>query len=256
VIVVATADFEVYHEVVTELRARGVRFTTVEPGEVLPTNAEVLITAPDDEFEIHVEDEKDEGDAEDPAIPEQVVASEDDHRRAVDEALSVLRASDGRTVIGVDPGDRPGIAVCAGDIVVAAFQVSLTEAPTVIRREATNASDPVIRVGDGARLQGQSIIDGLNGLPVELVNETGTTPSLGSGARGMGDVLAAANIARLPGDRATERELEPTAGELERIKRRSREQSGGNRTIDEELARRVASGELTVDEALVEHRER
>lgn len=33
VIVVATADFELYHGVVTELRDRGVTFTTIEPGE-------------------------------------------------------------------------------------------------------------------------------------------------------------------------------------------------------------------------------
>ncbi|PSQ59887.1 MAG: hypothetical protein BRD23_03295 [Halobacteriales archaeon SW_9_67_25] len=35
-IVVATADFELYHELVTALRERGVEFTTVEPDDGVP----------------------------------------------------------------------------------------------------------------------------------------------------------------------------------------------------------------------------
>ena len=96
----------------------------------------------------------------------------------------------------------------------------------------------------------------LDDVPVELVDETGTTPSLGAGARGMGDVLAAVNIARLEGERVDSREVDPTAGELQRIKTESRDRSDGDRTIDAGLARRVAAGELTLDEALSEHRER
>ena len=111
-----------------------------------------------------------------------------------------------------------------------------------------------MRIGDGARLRGASIVDDLEDLTVELVDETGTTPSLGSGARGMGDVLAAANIARLSGERIETRDVEPTAGEIETIKHRSREASNGDRTIDEALARRVARGELSIEEALDEHR--
>jgi hypothetical protein len=45
VIVVATADFEVYHDVVGELRDRGVAFTTVEPDEPLPAETSVVVTA-------------------------------------------------------------------------------------------------------------------------------------------------------------------------------------------------------------------
>jgi hypothetical protein len=70
----------------------------------------------------------------------------------------------------------------------------------------------------------------------------------------MGDVLAAVNIARMEGERIESRDVEPTAGELQRIKDRSREESETNRAIDDDLARRVALGELTVGEALAEHR--
>ena len=243
-IVVATSDFELYHGVVNELRDRGVTFTTIEPEDPLPEGATVLVTAAGESVE---------GDD----VPADVVvvrADPDSPRRAVESALAAVRGEGGRTVVGVDPGTRPGIAVLAGETVIAAFHVPLDDAVDVIREEVADAPDPVVRVGDGARLQGATIVNELDEVRVELVDETGTTPYLGTGARGMGDVLAAVNIARIEGDIVDEREIEPTEGELKVIKNRSRERSGENRAIDEDLARRVASGELTIDEALDEHR--
>ena len=243
-IVVATEDFELYHGVVNELRDRGVNFTTVEPGDDLPEGTRVLVTSADDDV----------GDGAGTDY-EVVVVDPDDPRRAVEEALALLRSDEGRTVVGVDPGERPGIAVLSGDVVVAAFHVPLADAVATIRDEVADAVDPVVRVGDGARLQSARIVQDLEDVTVELVDETGTTPYLGTGARGMGDVLAAVNIARLEGETVEERDVEPTAGELGVIQRRSRERSPDNREIDEELARRVAAGELTIEEALDEHRD-
>ncbi len=239
-IVVATEDFEVYHGVVGELRDRGVTFTTIEPGDDLPDRTGVVVT--------------DEAHADAFATVPTVVAEPDEPRRAVDGALAALRGVSGRTVVGVDPGRKPGIAVLAGDVVVAAFQVPLADAVDVIEREVADAPDPVVRIGDGARLQGSQLVNDLEDVRVEVVDETGTTPYLGTGARGMGDVLAAVNIARLEGEVVDTREVEPTAGELQVIKDRSRERSETNRAIDEVLARRVATGELTIEEALSEHR--
>jgi hypothetical protein len=98
------------------------------------------------------------------------------------------------------------------------------------------------------------IVDALDDVPVELVDETGTTPDRGTGVRGMGDVLAAVDIARLEGEEIASREIEPTAGELRRIKARSRERSDDDRSIDKTLARKVALGELSMAEALRRHR--
>jgi len=115
VIVVATADFEVYHEVVGALRARGADFTTVEPGDDLPPETDLVIAGPKDDLDVPVD---------------VVVADPDDPRAAVDEAFSILRGS-GRTVVGIDPGPRPGIAVLSGDLVVAVFQVPVEDAADV-----------------------------------------------------------------------------------------------------------------------------
>ncbi|WP_049919949.1 hypothetical protein [Halobiforma nitratireducens] len=240
-IVVATSDFEVYHGVVNELRDRGTTFTTVEPGDPLPEGTAVVVTAADhaDEF----------------ADVTTIVADPDAPRRAVDQAMTAVRGNGGRTIVGVDPGRKPGIAVLAGEMVVAAFQVPLADAVDVIQREVSEAANPVVRIGDGSRLQGAKLVNDLEDVRVELVDETGTTPYLGTGGRGMEDVLAAVNIARLEGEVVDAREIEPTAGELQVIKDRSREQSETNRAIDDVLARRVAAGELTIEEALAKHRD-
>ncbi|WP_136716143.1 hypothetical protein [Halorientalis salina] len=239
-IVVATEDFEVYHGVVNELRDRGVPFTTIEPDDPLPDRASVLVTGPEREIDSDVET---------------VRAEPENPRRAVEEVLTALRGGGGRTIVGIDPGDRPGIAVLEGESVVAAFHVPSAKTAQVVERELEDATSPLVRIGDGARMVGARIIDDLPDVPVELVDETGTTPYLGTGARGMGDVLAAVNIARIAGEEIESRDVEPTAGEIRTIKERSREQSEDNRTIGEGLARRVAVGELTIDEALAEHRD-
>ena len=239
-IVVATDDFEVYHGVVGELRDRGVDFTTIQPDEMLPERATAVVVAAD-------EDRDTDG------VPV-VRADPEDPRRAVEEAVAILRGGGGRTIVGIDPGDRPGIAVLAGQTVVAAFHVPEADAASVVADEVADAPDPLVRIGDGARLAGSRIVDDLPDVPIELVDETGTTPYLGTGARGMGDVLAAVNIALIEGEAVTSRDVEPTAGELTRIKDESRAVSDANRAIDEALARRVALGELTLEEALDEHR--
>lgn len=244
-IVVATDDFELYHDVVGELRDRDVRFTTIESGADPPPGTRVVIRTPSDTISL-------------PPDAESVVVAGSEARRAVESAVSILRGGDdGRAVVGVDPGSNPGIAILVGDEIIGAFQVPLSKAVETIKSELTDLDDPdpIVRIGDGARLQGAQLVNDLEDVAVELIDEAGTTPYLGAGARGMGDVLAAINIARRSGEVIETRTLEPTAGEIQRIKDRSRQMAPENRTIDAELARRVAIGELTLAEALSLHRD-
>ena len=238
-IVVATEDFELYHGVVNELRDRSVGFTTIQPGDPLPNGTAAVITTAADGLDL--------------AVPT-VYAEAAEPRAAVTAALRRVRG-EGRRIVGVDPGTKPGIAVLDGEDVVAAFQVPLSDAASVIRSEVEDAADPLVRIGDGARLDGSQLIEELNGIPIELIDETATTPHLGTGTRGMGDVLAAVNIARREGERIGTREIEPTAGEIKVIKTASRERSPHNREITADLARQVAVGDLSIDEALDVHRD-
>ena len=239
-IVVATENFEIYHEVVAALRSRGSDFTTIAAGEPLPADATVVIVGLEETRSADV-----------PVIQ----AAPGDPRAAVDAAMAAQRESTDRRIVGVDPGTNPGIAVLTGDVVVAAFQVPIEDAAATILEEVGDATDPLVRLGDGARLHGARILEDLaDDVPVELVDETGTTPHLGTGARGMGDVLAAVNIAQRTGTPIEGRSIEPTEGEIQVIKDRSRERAANHQTITDSLARRVASGELTLDEAIAEHR--
>lgn len=240
-IVVATEDFELYHDLVNALDERQLEFTTVSAGEPIPATAQVVIIGEDDP-------RPDDTDA------TVLVGAASRAHQLVDEAVEALADPGGRTVIGVDPGDRPGVAVVRGNLVISAFQVPIAEA--VDRIQSAVADDPtaVVRIGDGARLKGAKLINELEDSTIELVDETGTTPYVGAGARGAGDVLAAVNIATRPGEPVERRDIEPTPGELTRIKRASREHSPTNRELTSELARRVAVGELTLEQAMEHHR--
>lgn len=239
-VVVATTDFALYHDVVNELRDRGIEFTTLEPGDDLPASTAVLLTGAGDPVDA-------------PDDVDVVVADAEAPRAAVEEAIVRQRGEGDRRIVGVDPGPRPGIAVLSGDRVVATFQVPIDEADTVVRREVEDAPDPVVRIGDGARMEGARLVEALSDLPIELVDETGTTPHLGAGARGMADALAAVNIALREGEPVNSVSVDPTPGELQVIKDRSRERSPENQAIDATLARRVATGELSLDAAIEQH---
>lgn len=252
-IVVATEDFAVYHDVVEVLRDRQVAFTTVEPGSSLPADASAVIVGPEEGESLGAVG-FDEDDLDTTSVPV-VTAEPGEARKAVEAAIGNRRRTGEQVVVGIDPGTKPGIAVLVDDTVVAAYQVPLEEAHSVVEREIGDASDPVVRIGDGARLRGSRVVDELEDVRIELVDETGTTPYLGTGARGMGDVLAAANIARTSGEPIEGRSIEPTAGELREIKEQSRRESDSNRTIPTPLARSVATGELTMKEALAVHRD-
>lgn len=244
-IVVVTDDFALYHAAVAELRERGTTFTTREPGADLPERAEAVISAPRDELSFR----------EEPV--EHVTTTADRVRDGVEEALGGLRGVDGRTVVGVDPGEQPGIAVLSGETVIAAHHVPLVDAVDTVLAEIDDEPDALVRVGDGDRLRSARIVNELADVSVELVDESGTTPTLGRGAggKGMADVLAAVNIARMEGEAVETRAVEPTAGEIQRIKNESRDQSAGDLTVSEELAREVALGELTLAEAIAEQRD-
>jgi len=166
-------------------------------------------------------------------------------------------------VVGVDPGERPGVAVLADGRVVRLVHARSPEAVAEIVRgviQRVPAERFVVRVGNGAPTFRDRILQTLGGLDatLELVDETRTTPPDYHGPAER-DTGAATNIALTPGVPLLVSELRParpTEGELRDIQRKSRVASAGALTISRALARNVALGRLTLDEAVERMRSR
>ncbi len=179
---------------------------------------------------------------------------------AVDKAVSLLFGEDfEQVIIGIDPGKNPGVAVLGNNKTISVHHVSVGEVCPLIKRimQEYRNKKIIVRIGHGARLIRSQLINGILdlGLEVEMVDETGTTPRLGKGVHGqvISDIIAAINIAKIPGKIVGKQFIEPSSGEVRVIQEHSREYSNGRSTIPRMLARAVAKGELTLDEAVERH---
>lgn len=191
---------------------------------------------------------------------EKIIIAGSRPQAAIDKALYLLSGEDfDRIIIGIDPGKYVGLAVIGNDKAISVHHVSVGEVCPLIKRimrEYVNKKI-LVRIGHGARLIRSQLINGILdlGLKVEMVDETGTTPYLGKGVHGqvMSDIIAAINIAKIPGKNVGKQFIEPSHGEVRVIQENSREYSNGRLTIPRQLARAVAMGELTLHEAVERH---
>lgn len=240
---VQTSDFAVYYDLVQALRGRGIPFLTIAAGAPVPQHVGALITSG----------------AEAPLLDHPGVIAFTEPERTIDEALRVLDGSAGfrRCVIGIDPGERPGVAVLADGRVRRLVHAASPEAVRKIV-DAILASMPadafILRVGNGAPTFRDRILHTLVGLdlPLEIVDESHSTPAARHGNMER-DTQAATSIALTPGVpllASQVRPVVPTEGELRDIQRKSRLASEGMLTITRALARNVALGRLTLDEAI------
>ncbi len=249
IIALITSDFAVYEKVVAELKSREMPFITLRVGEHIPGNVDVVITT--------------ESEAEQIAWEGSHLVIYDDPVATVNRAIRAERKTEpsGAMIVGIDPGRRPGVAVLSGDMVIAVHQVSPTEVEPMVRKIVHDyrPTSIIVRIGNGARLVTTQIINSLlqAGFRVELVDETGTTPHIGRDVHTntVRDIIAAINIARIKGvPVGHEREIEPSKGEIRVIQEASRSRSDGRATIPRYLARQVARGELTIDQAIAMHK--
>jgi RNase H-fold protein (predicted Holliday junction resolvase) len=234
-----TTDFELSYDLLRLLKRRGLPYKSLDFREPVPGDVGVVIV----------------GDGETDLVDHpMVVVAGGDRELAVGEALRLLSGKDTiRTlVVGIDPGEkRIGFALVADGTVLEAKQLNtvgeVEEAlEGVVERYPRKRT--VLRVGHGAPTVRNRIINAALGrnLRVEITDETSTTRKVV-----LPDVEAAITIAGLPGELVeTALRVSPTAGELRHIKKRSRERSGGAITISTALARRVALGDLSLDEAI------
>jgi hypothetical protein len=236
---ILTGDFELSYDLIRLLRRRGLPFRSLDFRDPVPAIVGVVITGPGEDARV---------------AHSRVVVAGEDREVAVQEAIRLLSGKDSVRilVVGVDPGEkRIGFALLADGTVIEARQYNTVS-------EVEEALDGVLsrypkkrlvlRVGHGAPTVRNRIVNAALGrdLRVEITDETSTTRKVD-----MPDVEAAITIAGLPGVMVVDSlRVSPSDGELRNIKKRSRERSGGEITISTPLARRVALGEKSLDEAI------
>ena len=237
---VLTEDFALCYDLMALLRRRGLPFKVLDARLPVPGDVAVVLTGP--------------GDRPHACEHARTVVVGQDHEACVAEAVRVLTGKDSyRTlVIGIDPGEkRIGCALVADGVVLEAHQlrtVGEVEEALDRARERYPAFETVVRVGHGAPTVRNRIVNVALGrdLLCEIADETRTTRRVERP-----DVEAAIAIAAKPGvPILTSLVVAPSDGELQHIKKLSRDASGGELTISTELSRRVAMGEITLEEAV------
>ncbi|KYK24408.1 hypothetical protein AYK24_06240 [Thermoplasmatales archaeon SG8-52-4] len=239
-----TNNFSLYHDLIKILKKRKVPYVSLSSVKNIPSSIGVIITSNNELHDIK---------------SQKVIAADayDTIDHAVDLALQMLIGKElySKIFIGIDPGDSPGIAVVGDDILLQKINIDAPEkVVTVIKRILREypALETLIRIGHGSILTRNRIINSLIPLkiPIEIVDETKTTPSQQIG-RHQRDSEAAAVIALLTGGKVQKRlPLEPTKGDIRNIQERSRKLTGGKFSISEKTAKRVLEGSISLIEAI------
>ena len=232
-IAVRTDDFRLSFHLMRELKRRKCEFV------MLSSNDEwegILLTSPEE------------------VRGGEIPAMEENIEIAVERAIQASRGLDTavQLVFGVDPGPRPGLAWLADGIVVGNAQlenIGMVADHIIGLSTAVKHQRMCVKIGDGAPLIRDRIINQLilRGIETLQVSEYRTS----SGSRSKANIHAATIIALMSGLKVYHlRDLIPTDGDLREIQRQSRIQSSGDLTIPTELARMVACGEISMEEAI------
>jgi hypothetical protein len=241
---VYTKDFSLYHDIIKVLRRRNVAYVSLSSLDHIPRRIGVILTSRKERREIPLE--------------KTVAADEQDSiDHAVDLAVQKLTGKElySRMFIGIDPGERPGIAIVGDDILLQKMQV---EDPELVAQEIRGflkvypSKETCIRIGHGSVIARNRIINSLIPLeiPIEIVDETRTTPAQQK-RRCVRDGEAAAAIALLSGGRVQATlPLEPTRGAIKNVQKRSRQLTDGKYSVSEQTALRVLRGEISLLEAI------
>ncbi|USG99820.1 hypothetical protein K1720_10060 [Thermococcus argininiproducens] len=250
-VAIITENARIYYMAAKVLQEYRIPFYSLRPGDKIPFDVEVVLTSKEEYAKIN--------------FPAKIMIVNENF---IDDLLAKLEGREKfKTIyIAIDPGERPGIAVVADNRVIEVHHLKTPKDVDVILSLLEKYPKAKIKIGHGAKryriLMLKSLANVLgDDFPIILVNERGTTPKVGGiEASQVQDIVASINIALRDGREATLGELmhvgEPSRGEIEYIKTRSRELSNGMITISSKLAREVAKGNLTLEEAIEIHKKK
>jgi hypothetical protein len=241
---VYTKDFSLYHDILKVLKRRNLAYVSLRSPENIPKRVGIVLTSRDEE-----------------------VLFKGDHTVAVDSGGSIDHALDialqrlmgkelySRVLVGIDPGERPGVAVVGDDIILQKDQMENPEVVVEYVKRCLDiypAKETIVRIGHGSLMIRNRIINSLISLkiPIEIVDETSTSRADFARFRER-DGAAAAAIAVLTGGKVQTRlPLEPTRGAIKNIQKKSRDLSEGRFTISEKTAIAVLQGKMSLLEAI------
>ena len=239
-----TKDFLLYHDLLKVLKKRKIPYVSLTSIHHIPSRIGVILTSHNELHDIK---------------SQKVIAADayDTIDHAVDLALQMLIGKEiySKVYIGIDPGEKPGIAVVGDDILLQKTNVDSPEKiVTIVKRflKEYPSTETLIRIGHGSITTRNRIINSLITLeiPIEIVDETKTTSSQQT-ARNVRDREAAAAIALLHGGKVQRRlPLKPTKGEIRNIQEKSRKLTNGRFTISEETAMEILKGEKSLIEII------
>lgn len=241
---VYTKDFALYYELLKVLRRRKITYVSLNSINHIPSKIGVILTSNNELHDVK---------------SQKVIAADayDSIDHAVDLALQMLIGKDlySQVYIGIDPGDKPGVAIVGDDVLLKKiFVENPAEVVKIVKRflKEYPAMHTLIRIGHGSITTRNRIINSLISLniPIEIVDETKTTASQQT-TRAERDSEAAASIALLHGGKVQHRlPLEPTKGEIRNIQEKSRKMTNGRFSISEKTARDVLNGLISLKEAI------
>ena len=240
-VVIRCADFKLAYRLMEALRLKGIPFTQLEIDQPLPSNDTIWFGS-----EQEVDNAMGEGRG--------IACNIDTCDTAVTKAtilrngLSIIESIS----IGIDPGPRPGLAWLADGVLMGVAQLEHIDLIVEHISSITAAiefKEMTLRIGDGAPLLRDRIINKCleQQWNIEVVNEEKTS----QGLLRHNHSTSAVRIALLRGDRVwAHRQLMPGDGEIRYIQNQSRIHSLGAMTISKKLAAKVATGELSMQQAL------
>lgn len=232
-----TQDPRTYFAMIEALRRRRLPFVSIEFSDVVPPNVGVIITT---------ERERDRTAFDN-------VVTDSDPEIAISRAVAMLSGEGNvrELMIGIDPGSRPGFAAIGDGRVLRTSVANSPEGVSNLVDEVIKAhpnANVVVRIGNGDRTNRNRIFNKLwdDGHKVEIVDERNTTKRSHTP-----DEDAAVEIAITPGYKPRKRQdVEPCEGEIRNIQRMSRLESAGSVTVSKDLARMIARGEISMEDAI------
>tara|TARA_B100001175_G_scaffold217747_1_gene185196 strand:- start:15 stop:758 length:744 start_codon:yes stop_codon:yes gene_type:complete len=240
---VRTENFQLAYRVMHLLRERKIDVEQYSINEPLPHQDSIWIATPQE-----VAGRSNEG--------RPIAAQLESIDEMIEEAIFALRSPQQtyRLILGIDTGPRPGLAWLADGVLIDTVQTeSIDECLARIDALLQHQSFQhlLIRLGNGSPSHRDQLVNSLlaKGHCVELVKENKTSRGLNRQQHG----VAAVRIATSSGHKVWEMtEINPSDGELRDIQRMSRKKSNGRVTIPTDLARKVARGEVTIEQAIEE----